>query len=67
MERDSRYPVLIRFANESTYGRYNLSEGAFKPNQDASFKDEVFGWIDDVYVAIEKGSYDAALHFWKSV
>lgn len=67
MERNRRYSVLIRFANESTYVRYNLSEGAFKPNPDASFKDEIFGWIDDIYVAIEKESYDSALKFWKTV
>jgi hypothetical protein len=57
-----KIPVKCRFANESTYTVVQLRKGAFRPARE--FKDEVFGHLDDLYVAIDAKDWKIANEMW---
>jgi hypothetical protein len=44
--------VKMRFPNESYFEDVTIDMNEFKPEQE--FKDEIFGWLKDVYVSLKK-------------
>jgi len=59
-----KLPVRVRFPNESYETVIHISQNTFKlVNQ---FETEVFGWIDEVYVAMNRGDWEAANESWSS-
>lgn len=62
--RNKKIPVRVRFANESEYTTIKISEETFKPNNE--FKEEVFGWIDKVYVAVNLEDWKKAIEIWEA-
>jgi hypothetical protein len=42
----------MRFPNESYFEDVTIDMNEFKPEQE--FKDEIFGWLKDVYVSLKK-------------
>lgn len=50
-----KIPVRVRIANESYYTTIKLNKETFRPVNE--FKTEVFGWVDDIMVAMKIEDY----------
>ena len=50
-----KIPVRVRIANESFYTTIKLNKETFVPVNE--FKNEVFGWVDDIMVAMRIEDY----------
>jgi hypothetical protein len=59
-----RYPIRVRFANESDYANVKIKKDSFKPEKE--FKDEIFGWIDNLYVAVNLEDWKALIELWEA-
>lgn len=57
--RNKKLPMRIRFANASEYTTLKIAFESFKP--DNEFRDEIFGWIDNIYVAIKLDDWKKAI------
>ena len=53
---ESKIPVRVRLANDSTYITIKVSKGSFKATNE--FKDEIFGVIDNMTVAMKIEDYE---------
>jgi hypothetical protein len=62
--RSKKLPVRIRFANESDYSTIKIHFEAFKPERE--FKEEIFGWIDNIYVAMNLEDWKNAIKIWEA-
>jgi hypothetical protein len=57
-----KLPIRARFANESTETIIRINKEAFKPERE--FNEEIFGWIDGSYIAVNKEDWKAANEIW---
>jgi len=59
-----KYQVRVRFANESDYVKIKIKKDSFKPEKE--FKDEIFGWIDNLYVAVNLEDWKSLIELWEA-
>jgi hypothetical protein len=59
-----KLPVRVRFPNESCETVIQISQKSFKPVN--HFEKEIFGWIDQVYVAMNREDWEKANESWSS-
>jgi hypothetical protein len=57
-----KLPIRVRFANESNETVVKIHKDAFTPEKE--FGNEIFGWIDGVYVAVNSSDWRAANEIW---
>ena len=60
----SKYPIQVRFPNESYAINVYIKNDTFKPMR--YFDTEVFGYIDDVYVAVNRAQWEELQQIWKT-
>lgn len=58
-----KLPVRARFANESTETIIKIEKESFKPTNELN--NEIFGWIDNHYVAVNREDWNAAKLIWE--
>lgn len=59
-----KYPVKVRLANESFETTIKIDQNSFKPEKE--FVDEIFGWIGNSYVAMNRIDWETVNEIWKS-
>ncbi len=57
------YPIRVRLANESYDTIIKIVKTSFKPEKE--FNDEIFGWIDNMYVAMNKFDWENVNEIWR--
>ena len=57
-----KLPIRARFANESTETVIKIHKESFTIERE--FEREIFGWIDDVYVAVNREDWESANVIW---
>jgi hypothetical protein len=57
-----KLPIRARFANESTETVIKIHKESFIVERE--FEREIFGWIDNVYVAVNREDWEAANLIW---
>ena len=57
-----KLPIRARFANESTETVIKIHKESFIVERE--FEKEIFGWIDNVYVAVNREDWEAANLIW---
>lgn len=57
-----KLPIRARFANDSTDTVIKIHKEAFTIEKE--FRNEIFGWIDNIYVAVNKEDWEAANLIW---
>jgi hypothetical protein len=57
-----KLPIRARFANESTETVIKIHRESFTIERE--FEKEIFGWIDNVYVAVNREDWNAANVIW---
>jgi hypothetical protein len=63
--KSNKFPVRVRLANELFYDTFEISEKAFTPERE--FPDEVFGKLDNLFVAVNREDWEAANKHWQNV
>jgi len=57
-----KVPVRCRFPNFDAYTVVHIGPTTFKPVRE--FEDEIFGYIDETYVALVKSEWKIANNLW---
>jgi len=57
-----KLPIRARFANDSTETIIKIHKEAFTIEKE--FQNEIFGWIDNIYVAVNREDWEAANLIW---
>lgn len=62
--RNKKLPMRIRFANSSEYTTLKIAFESFKP--DIEFRNEIFGWVDNIHVAINLDDWKKSIQIWEA-
>jgi hypothetical protein len=57
-----KLPIRARFANESTETVIKIHKESFIVERE--FEKEIFGWIDNLYVAVNREDWESANLIW---